>query len=419
MRTLLRYLISPKSDYTFYKSKEFSIDESKKYGAYIHIPFCKNLCPYCPYYKIDYNKNKVKKFILSLKKEINLTILKYPQLSINSLYIGGGTPTILKDGLISIITYFKLKFNFNGEIAIEIHPNSINKRLLKNLKGIGVTHLSIGIQTFNKKLLYKIGRKNNFKKSLKALEYIHEVGFKLVNMDMMFALPSQTIMELEEDLKVIEKIKPDQVTFYPLFTFPYSKIGKFKKVKKVKMPNFFKRKKMYAHINREMLRLGYAQIDVWSFKRIIENKFSSVTRDYYIGFGPSAGTYTGKKFYFNTFCFEEYISLCDIRKPTILKLEVDNKMEKIFWLYWRFYETRIPIKEYKRIFNSELKEDFKNLLFLIRMFKFIDKENEEFIVLNFRGIFYIHIIQNLFALDYINKIWSNCQNYKSPKMIKL
>lgn len=168
-----------------------------------------------------------------------------------------------------------------------------------------------------------------------------------------------------------------------------------------------------------MLKLGYKRVDVWSFKRIKERKFSSVTRDYYIGFGPSAGTYTGKSFYFNTFSFEDYLSLCKKRKPTILKLNVDKKMEKIFWLYWRLYETKIPKKQYKKLFCSDLEEDFKSLLLFIRLFRFVKRENKDSIVLNIRGVFYIHLLQNLFALDYINKIWHNCQKYKNPNKIQL
>lgn len=419
MKKLLRFLLSPKSKYTFYKSKEFYIDESKVYGAYIHIPFCKNMCPYCPYYKIPYNQKKISNFLKAIKKEISLVIEKYPKIRIDSLYIGGGTPTVLDKELINLITYFRGKFKFNKEIAIEIHPTGFNENLLKKLKEIGVTHISLGIQTFNDKLLKNIGRMYNSDESLQSFNTIKKIGFNLVSIDMMFALPQQGFEELKNDLDVIDKIKPDQVTFYPLFTFPYSKIGEFKQVKNVKMPRFLKRKEMYSYISSRMVQAGYKRVDVWSFKRIREKKFSSVTRDYYIGFGPSAGTYTGKDFYFNTFSFEDYIKISNKRKPTILNLKVDERLEKLFWLYWRFYETEIPKKRYRNLFNSNLKEDFRTLFYFIKLFKFIEYEDKDLIVLNQKGVFYIHLMQNFFALDYINKIWNKCQKNKNPNKVKL
>lgn len=419
MKNILRFLVSPKSDYTFYKSEEFLIDENKTYGAYIHIPFCKNLCPYCPYYKLPYDKREINKFKRAIKKEIDLTIKKYPKIKFASLYMGGGTPTVLGDELVKIISYFKIKFNLKEHIAIELHPSGVDESLLRRLKDIGVTHISLGIQTFNNNLIKEIGRSNYFNHSLNAINTAKKIGFKLINIDMMFALPHQTLEELNNDLVILKKIKPDQITFYPLFTFPYSKVGELKKIKNVKMPNFFVRRKMYYYIHEEMVKLGYKRIDVWSFKKIEEGKFSSVTRNYYIGFGPSAGTYDGKSFYFNTFSFSDYVSYCKKRKPTILKLDVDKKMEKIFWFYWRLYETEIPKKEYKKLFGSDIEQDFRVLFFLFRFFKFIEKETKNSLKLNINGVFYIHLLQNFFALDYINKIWDTCKRNKNPNKIKL
>ena len=168
-----------------------------------------------------------------------------------------------------------------------------------------------------------------------------------------------------------------------------------------------------------MIALGYKQTGVWSFNKEDVPKFSSVTRDFYIGFGPSSGTYTGENFYFNTFSIEDYCRITKQRKPIILRMKVDMRMKKLFWLYWRFYETIIPKEDYKKIFNSDLNDDFGFIFLILKKLGFVKSENDKFIKLNLRGVFYTHLAQNLFALDYVNEIWTSCQKNKNPDKVSL
>lgn len=416
MKKFIRNVLSHNSDFKFEKCNTFSLEINRWYGLYVHVPFCKNNCPYCPYYKTIYEKYKSYQYVNALKREINLTSKKYPHLEINSLYFGGGTPTLLNFYLIDLINYLKSKFNITEEIAIETSPIDLNEEKLKSLKRVGVNSISIGIQSFKDNLLKEIGRNYDSKN---AVEIIKKVNFETINLDMMFALPTQTIKDLEEDIEKVIELYPSQVTFYPLFTFPYTSVGKFIKIKKVKMPNFFMRKKMYYLICKRMKSAGYQQSSVWAFKKGKSNKFSSVTRDFYIGFGPSAGTYTGKNFYFNTFSLDDYFKITKKRKPIILRMNVNERMRELFWLYWRFYETKIPKKDYEQFFKSNVKKNFKLLFYILKILGCIKKEDNEILQLNMRGIFYIHLIQNIFALNYVNKIWSTCQETKNPKAIEL
>ena len=419
MKKFIRKILSHNSEFKFKKCKTFSLDKNQEYGLYVHVPFCKNFCPYCPYFKKIYNQSNRSQYIEALKQEIDITYKISTDIKINSLYFGGGTPTLLDSDLVMIIQYLKSKFNISREIAIETSPTDLNKEKLESLKKAGVDSISIGIQSFKDNLLEKIGRNYDSKKAIDIIKLLKEISFDTLNVDMMFALPTQTIEDLKDDLTKIIEISPSQVTFYPLFTFPYTSVGKYKKINKVKMPNFFTRRKMYYLICEEMKKAGYQQSSVWAFKQEKTNKFSSVTRDFYIGFGPSAGTYTGKDFYFNTFSLEDYFNISHERKPVILKMPVNERMKRLFWLYWRFYETKIPKDNYKKLFNSDVKKDFRFLFFMLRILGFIEKENANNLQLNIKGIFYIHLIQNIFALNYVNKIWSVCQKTKSPEEIEL
>jgi oxygen-independent coproporphyrinogen III oxidase len=419
MKKFIRKILSDDSEFKFKKCHTFNLDKNREYGLYVHIPFCKNSCPYCPYFKTIYNKQKSQQFLGALKKEIDLTAKNNENLKLNSLYFGGGTPTLLEDDLVKIIIYLKSKFKISGEVAIETSPSDLNEEKLISLKKAGVTSISIGIQSFNDDLLKEIGRNYNSALATKIIKILKKINFETLNIDMMFALPKQTMDCLENDLDTLIKHSPSQITFYPLFTFPYTSVGKYKKIKRIKMPNFFTRKKMYYLICNKMKEAGYEQSSVWAFKKKSTTKFSSVTRDFYIGFGPSSGSYTGQNFYFNTFSLEDYFKISNKRKPIILRMSVNKKMAKLFWLYWRFYETKINFEDYKRLFNSNVKEDFKFIFLIMKLLGFIEEENKDYLQLNMKGIFYIHLIQNIFALDYVNKIWSVCQKEKNPKEVQL
>ena len=419
MKNFVRKILSHNAEFIFKKCNTFSIDKGQEYGLYVHIPFCKSNCPYCPYFKKIYNKKESQFFLEALKREIDLVIRNNESIKVNSLYFGGGTPTLLDKDLIKIIEYLKAKFLISGEIAIETSPSDLNEIKLRSLKQIGVNSISIGVQSFENKFLKVIGRNYNSDQAVLIIKLIKKIKFDTLNVDMMFALPNQTTQDLEADINTIIELSPSQITFYPLFTFPYTSVGRSKKMKRIKMPSFFIRKKMYYLICKKMKEAGFEQSSVWAFKKDKTTKFSSVTRDFYIGFGPSAGSYTGKNFFFNTFSLEEYYNITRQRKPIILKMPVNKRTSKLFWLYWRFYETKIPFDDYRNLFNSDVKKDFRIVFFMMKLLSFIEKENKDYLQVNMNGTFYIHLIQNIFALDYVNKIWSACQEEKYPKEVKL
>ena len=185
------------------------------------------------------------------------------------------------------------------------------------------------------------------------------------------------------------------------------------------MPNWRIRKKMYYAIVDFFTRKGYCQSSVWSFSQNQNYKYSSVTRDYYIGFGAGAASYTGGGFYFNTFSIPEYISTAKSRIPVALKMEVSKKLERLFWLYWRFYDTKIPIAKYKDNFGQSLFSDFGNELRLFKALGFFENRNENIMSLSKRGAFWVHLFQNYFALNYVNTLWTKCQKESWPLKISI
>ena len=138
------------------------------------------------------------------------------------------------------------------------------------------------------------------------------------------------------------------------------------------MPDSEIRRRMYYHIYDTLLANGYEQVSVWGFLKGGKGKYSSVTREQYLGLGPSAGTYTGKQFLFNTFNMEKYISgPVQDQLPYEYIMDVTPHMERLFWVYWRLYETVIPREVYRQRFDRDFTEDFKSLLYGAEMMKYM------------------------------------------------
>ena len=141
------------------KRQKFDLpDNLQNIGLYFHIPFCQHSCPYCPYNKCPYEENKASVYVNAIIKEINLYKSKLVNTNISSVYIGGGTPTLLLKGIRDIIKQIKKNFMLNGSIGIEAHPENLSSQNLSFLSNIEVDMLSIGIQSFNDRLLKILGR---------------------------------------------------------------------------------------------------------------------------------------------------------------------------------------------------------------------------------------------------------------------
>ncbi|MEK9130101.1 MAG: coproporphyrinogen-III oxidase family protein [Patescibacteria group bacterium] len=413
-----RFFIGQKQKFVFVKKENIEIPALKKIDLYIHIPFCKNMCPYCPYNRIVYDKELVQPYLKAVLSEIDLYYKKFGKIEISSIYIGGGTPTNLIDQLSIIFNSLREKFFISGDICIETNPADLNEDIIKKLKNMRVDLISIGVQSFSDEYLKILGRKYNSKKAEEVVKLALSANFKSVNIDLMFVLPNQDDKNVLADLDKAIELKVDQITTYPLFTFPYTSTGQHLKLNKIKMPNIFKRRKMYKEIYKHCIKNGYQQISVWGFKKGEVPRYSSVTRNTYIGIGAGACSILPNIFYFNTFSVKEYINSALSKKLSIaLTMEITQQLGKYYWLYWRFYDTKIKKEELEKIFGrSDLKI---KLLFAILKIMRLCKETKNEIILTERGSFYIHLFQNYFILNYINKVWSIAKREAWPEKIKI
>lgn len=419
---LIRNLVSHHDDrYVFLGTQrhDFPWNIQKEHGLYLHIPFCKNLCPYCPYNRITYEQNLARDYLQTLSLEMGHYRQRIEKPKFSSLYIGGGTPTLILEELKPLIRQLRCDFSLQGPVAIETTPSDLDSSKIKSLEEASISYVSLGVQSFKDKYLSLMGRNYDSRMAREASDLLSRQSFALSNIDLIFAFPGQTIDELLEDLHEACAYGYEQVTCYPLFTFPYSAIGRFRNLKKLKMPSLRQRKNMYYTIADFFKKKGYRQSSVWSFNRNEGGQYSSVTRDYYVGLGAGAGSYTGSGFYFNTFSVPAYGREVQKRIPLALEMKVSPTMERLFWLYWRFYETKISLKAYREHFGSDLRKDLGFFLKTFEYLGFFNYQGDDVLVLNKRGAHWIHLLQNYFALNYVNKIWTRCQKEAWPSRIEL
>ncbi|MES9869811.1 MAG: radical SAM protein, partial [Sedimenticola sp.] len=270
-------------------------------GLYLHVPFCKNLCPYCPYNRQAYDKTLFSRYERAVHQEIDLYTPHLQDREFISLYIGGGTPTINVDGLVCILEHLKDNLALNCDICIELHPSNMNSRCLEKLQRVGINMLSIGVESTSDPILKAIGRNHDSRIALNSTRRAVETGFASVNVDLMFALPGQTLEDWANDLRAVIELGVDQISTYPLFSFPYSELGQTQNIQEVARPDSRTVRKLLNLTDTYAHDKGYQRCAVWSWIKPKRKKFSSITRHHYIGFGPSAASMTGSDFYVNTF----------------------------------------------------------------------------------------------------------------------
>lgn len=394
--------------------------DPKRVGLYLHVPFCGNLCPFCPYSRIEYDEILFGEYERAVHEEIELYSPYLKNSEFVSLYIGGGTPTINLAGLLRILDHLKQNFSLSCDVCVELHPSNMDSECLNSLRDAGVTMLSIGVESTSDRILKNIGRNHNGKTATDSLRRAISTGFDSVNADLMFALPGQTLEDWRNDLEAVIVEGVDQISTYPLFSFPYSDLGQSRQIRHVKRPE--------SRLVRSMLNItdslstasGYRRCAVWSWLKPGKKKFSSITRHHYIGFGPSAASMIGSHFYVNTFDVRSYAQTLPYKRPIALSMPVAKRLEMAYWLYWRVYELRINQEDFQDLFGMEasLELVFSRILRPLQLAGMLEKKHGGYHVTD-AGAYWIHRLQNEYSLNYINRLWGACRRAPWPMEVTL
>ena len=229
----------------------------KEIGIYVHIPFCKQKCYYCDFKSYANKERLIEEYIKWLKYEIKEVgtgnKLDYENglddlVFVKTIYIGGGTPSYIDSKYIKeIIEEIKTNFKVSKdtEVTIEINPGTVDKQKLLDYMKSGINRVSIGLQSTDDDILRKIGRIHKYDDFLQTYNMAREVGFKNINVDLMLALPGQTVPKLKQGLKQIIALKPEHISLYSLILEEGTVLNKKVQNKEIELPGEDDERKMY------------------------------------------------------------------------------------------------------------------------------------------------------------------------------
>ena len=306
----------------------------KKSGIYIHIPFCKIKCIYCDFYSITNKESMINQFVKSLIDEINYLTIDYDlNLKIDTIFFGGGTPSILDSkSYENIINALNKKFNLSHlkEMTIEANPGECNLKLLKNLKKLGFNRLSIGIQSLHRKHLKFLSRIHSPKDSIQTFNNAISAGFENINTDLIYNIPGQSVFDWEKDLYKIINLGPTHISAYSLTVEKNTELYSLTKNKSVIMPNESIEIEMFKMCKSILKTNNYSQYEISNYCKPgfeCKHNLHYWKMEPYFAFGPSANGFDGKKRWTNIKSLEGYINLIQNKRSAITQIENLSKKD--------------------------------------------------------------------------------------------
>ncbi len=294
----------------------------RKIGIYVHIPFCKQKCYYCDFKSYENKDKLIEEYIKWLKFEIkevgNGNKLDYENhlddlVIVKTIYIGGGTPSYIDGKYIKeIIKEIRKNFKLADkvEITIEVNPGTASKQKLLDYINSGINRISIGLQSTNNELLKKIGRIHKYEDFLQTYNMAREVGFKNINVDLMLALPDQTVDDLQEGLKQVIDLQPEHISLYSLIIEKDTKIEKMLENNEITLPDENIERKMYWETKKALEEAGYIHYEISNFAKPgykSKHNWDCWSQKEYMGFGVAAHSYTNNVRFSNIDSIEKYI----------------------------------------------------------------------------------------------------------------
>lgn len=339
-----------------------------------------------------------------------VTPLNKNKIKITSVYFGGGSPALMVEELSDILNALRKNFNIESNVGFELHPRDINEKTLAKLKSIGFDMVSIGIQSFEKKCLKVLGRE--YINGAEKVEMAAKAGFTTIDVDLIFCIAGQTKEDLQKDFNTAFKCGATQVSTYPFIDFSYAN-------NKSKPLGKNDKKKLLKYLETVSDDLQCVRTAVWTFGKKGIPKYSSVTRDNFIGFGPSATTLLKDIFKINTFSVTEYIKCINNKNiPTALTLNFNKRTRALYWLFWSSYTLKISNENFKKLFNSNLDDMFKFELRLGILMGLLRKTRDGY-ELTEKGAYKYHLVEQVYTHQYIDKTLRIARQEAWPKEIKL
>jgi len=349
-------------------------------GLYIHIPFCISKCKYCDFNSYKLNLDEKRKYLNALQKEMKFYKEEVRGEEIDTIFIGGGTPSILNQDEIKFL-FDNIKDNFNiknnAEITMECNPGTLTLNKLKIMKACGVNRLSIGLQAVQNNHLEYIGRIHTYEEFEENYYQAKKVGFENINIDLMYALPNQSKKDWIESLEKIVKLNPNHISAYSLILEEDTELFKMYERKEFELLDEETDIEMYEYTINYLKLHGYNQYEISNYaKEEFECKHNILywRCENYIGLGASASGYLNDTRYNNLCELKKYENTINAGKKPIEweeKLSIKDKVEESIFLGLRMNEG-IKFMDFYEKYNIDFKEVYKKEINKLNKMKLIE-----------------------------------------------
>ncbi len=330
---------------------------SNSIGIYIHVPYCRSKCPYCDFFSMRGNDSEYKNYTAILKEKI-IYWSKRIDKTVDTIYIGGGTPSLIGDkNLVDIINSIKNYFTIdkNSEITVEVNPESAKHLSFENLRSVGVNRISIGLQSANKTELKKLGRIHSHKDAVDTIYLSKNAGIENISLDIMLGISEQTSESLKNTLEFCVESGIKHISSYILKleenTFYYKNKDRYN------FPDDETTSDFYLETVDFLNKSGFNQYEISNFAvKGYESKHNLKywNLDNYLGIGPAAHSFIdGKRFYYNR-------SIEDFKNDIIIDEGSGGNKEEYIMLKLRL-KKGLNIGEYEKAFGKLPKDFFKKI----------------------------------------------------------
>lgn len=345
-------------------------DAGRDISAYIHIPFCEHICYYCDFNKVFLEGQPVDEYIEMLLREMSLQLEKMPIQSSPTLYVGGGTPTSLTaqqlDRLLSGIAA-RFPMETVAEFTVEANPGDLTAEKLSVMRNYGVNRLSMGVQTFDDRLLKKIGRRHTAADVYKTMAFLEKADFRNVSIDLIYALPGQTLAGFRDTLKRAIELDLPHYSLYSLILENKTMFMNWVRQGRLTLPDQEEEGQMFEETILAMEKAGRRQYEISNFALAgKESEHNKVYwhNEHYFGFGAGASGYVGNERYKNFGPIQHYLKPLRENKLPVYDTEsltLKNQMEEEMFLGLRLKEG-VSAERFERKFHHTIEEIYGAVL---------------------------------------------------------
>ena len=340
-----------------------------KISLYIHIPFCAQKCLYCDFPSFARKDHLRKAYIEALNKEIISLREKHNNLEINTIFIGGGTPSVLEADELECLLKEVAKLNMAKDIeySMECNPGNLTEEKLEVMKKYGVNRISMGLQAKQDNLLKGLGRIHNYKTFKENFLLAKKVGFNNINVDLMFGLPNQRLNEWEETLREIISLEPAHISAYSLIIEEGTAFYNLYENDKLKLPTEEEERKMYHLAKKILEENGFNQYEISNYAKEgkeCRHNLAYWNMDNWIGVGSASASYIDGKRIKNISSVEKYINSINEKGEAVEEIINNSKndnMEEFMFMGLRKING-IDENEFKNRFSMNINDVYGEIL---------------------------------------------------------